>query len=348
MDKEEKKITIRDLLLPIALSLVLIILISFSFAKNAGDGAGLPERKQKIFYGRFDTVSVFYDNSGLSDSEFTKVCTLVEDKLDHYHRLFDIYNSYDGIINVKDLNESRGKGAIDLSRELFDFLEYSKEMHRLTSGEVNIAMGAVLSIWHDYRTEGAQVPDRAELEAAALHTDINSLILNREDLTAEISDPLMLLDVGAIAKGYTAERIAETLSAEGYSGVALDLGGNIRAVGKKPDGSGWHTGIKDPDVSSDGYLYEFELADSSAVTSGNYERYYTVGDKVYHHIIDKDTLMPSEHFVSVTVITHDSGLADALSTALFNMTYEEGIAIIDTLENIKVIWLTHDGEIKIR
>ena len=125
---------------------------------------------------------------------------------------------------------------------------------------------------------------------------------------------------------------------------ALDVGGNLRVVGDKPSGSGWQTGVRNPMGS--GYAYKFTLKDSSAVTSGGYERYYTANGKRYHHIIDKDTLMPAEHFASVTVIYRDSGTADALSTALFCMDYENGADIINSLDGAGAVWVLSDGTVK--
>jgi thiamine biosynthesis lipoprotein len=122
----------------------------------------------------------------------------------------------------------------------------------------------------------------------------------------------------------------------------LDVGGNLRIVGAKPDGNGWITGIKDPHNASK-YAEKLTLSDISCVTSGDYERYFEVDGIRYHHIIDKDTLYPAEHFSSVTVICRDSGLADALSTALFCMSYEEGRALVDALDSVEVIWVTKAG-----
>jgi hypothetical protein len=117
---------------------------------------------------------------------------------------------------------------------------------------------------------------------------------------------------------------------------------NIRIIGYKPDGSGWGTGIKDPE-DPQSYALTLTLADTSCVTSGDYERYFVADGVKYHHIIDKDTLMPAMYFSSVTVITEDSGLADALSTALFAMSYEDGLALIQKLGNIEVLWIKADG-----
>jgi thiamine biosynthesis lipoprotein len=221
-------------------------------------------------------------------------------------------------------------------------------VYELTGGEMNVMMGAVLRLWHDSRTaadsdpQNAKLPDTALLQEAAEHTDFSLLEIDAVNNTLRISDPAAAIDVGALGKGYATEKAAQQLEAEGLSGYVLNIGGNIRIIGTKPDGSGWKTGLRDP--SSDGYVAYLNLADTSCVTSGSYERFYTVDGKRYHHIIDKDTLMPAEHFASLVILCKDSGLADGLSTALFCMPYEEGRAIIDRLDGVEALWIMPDGE----
>ncbi len=349
MEENKKRIDKKQILIVSALLLLLAVFIALAIIFG-GDGDRSIEPRYKDFFGHFNAVNTrVSDYSGGSEEDFLTVCDLAEEMLDRYHKLFDIYNTYDGVVNIKSLNDKAGQEPVKISTELFDFLEFSKEMYTVTGGEVNIAMGAVLSIWHNYREAGnenpesAALPDMALLSAAAEHTDINKLVLDREKMTASLLDPEMSLDVGAIAKGYSVEKIAEAIKDIGLTSYVIDSGGNLRAIGEKPDGTSWKTGIKNPFGGE--HVHITEICDSAAVTSGNYERYYIVNGVKYHHIIDKDTLMPSEHFASVTIIAPDSGLADALSTALFNMTYDEGIALAESI-GIKAVWVTKDGIVK--
>ena len=141
--------------------------------------------------------------------------------------------------------------------------------------------------------------------------------------------------------------IARSLEEKEVTGYVINVGGNVRTVGIKGDGKPWVAGIENPnDDENEPYIAYLNLSGESLVTSGSYQRYYTVEGKNYHHIIDKDTLMPSEHFVSVTVRAESSALADALSTALFNMTYEEGLVVIGELDGVRAIWVTSSGEVK--
>ena len=306
------------------------------------------EPKGMVYYTFFDTVSYIYSYTNDSQEDFEANCDEASDILEEYHRLFDIYYAYSGINNLKTINENAGKEPIKVDQKLIDFLLYAKELYTLTGGEMNVMMGAVLSLWHDCREvasttpANASIPTKEALDEAALHTDISLLEIDAANCTVRITDPNARIDVGALGKGYATEKAAEHLYAKGIDGYVLNIGGNIRIIGHKPDGSGWGTGIRNPADPSQ-YAMKLTIADTSCVTSGDYERFFVVDGVKYHHVIDKDTLMPASYFSSVTIITPNSGLADALSTALFSMSYEDGLALVSTLENVDVLWITTDG-----
>lgn len=335
-----KKITVK------AAAIILLLAASLTLLVGCGGGKRKITPKSRLFFGFFDTECTIYDYTGGSEGDFKSAYQHFENRLDYYHRLFDIYHEYEGMNNIATVNRLAGESAVKVDAELLDFLEYAREMHRLTDGNVNIAMGSVLSLWHRYREGGVAIPPEAELREAATHTDINAMVIDREASTVYLSDPRMSLDVGALAKGYAAEKIAQSLMSHGITSYVIDLGGNLRIIGTKPDGSGWRTGVKNPDLKSDEpYVYYFNASDTSVVTSGDYQRYYTVNGVKYHHIINKDSLMPADYFASVTVVTESSALADALSTALFNMDYESGVELLSSLDEVSVIWVKKDGEI---
>lgn len=304
--------------------------------------------KGMVYYSYFDTVSYIYSYAGDSQAEFEERCEGASAVLGEYHRLFDIYYEHAGVNNLKTINQNAGGEPVEVDQKLIDFLLYAKELYQITNGEMNIMMGSVLRLWHDCREaagndpENARIPTKGELDSAALHTDISCLEIDVENKTVRISDAAASIDVGALGKGYATEKAAEYLKENGAESYVLNIGGNIRIIGHKPDGSGWKTGIKDP-ANTGKYATTLMLADTSCVTSGDYERFYLVDGKQYHHVIDKDTLMPSNYFRSVSIITADSGLADALSTALFSMSYEDGRALVDKIGNIDVLWISDDG-----
>ena len=304
----------------------------------------------KSYYDFFDTVTVIFSYKNDTAEEFANNCQAVSALLQEYHRLFDIYYEYAGINNLKTVNDNAGKEPVAVDDKLIDFLLYTKEVYTLTGGMTNVAMGSVLKLWHDERENGiddpesASLPDGAKLSAAAQHTDINQLIIDKEAGTVYLADPAMRLDVGAIAKGYATEKAAQLLIARGVTSYVLNVGGNIRTIGTKPSGNGWVTGITNPDKTSEkSFVCKVDIKNISLVTSGDYERYYLVDGVPYHHIIDPKTNMPANYFSSISVFCIDGGLADALSTALFCMTYEEGLKLVNSIGGVDVIWVDKSG-----
>ena len=317
---------------------VLFVLLTLSSC----DGA---KKYTEYSFDYFDTVTTV---SGYASTraEFDEAVSLVMSELDVYHKLYDIYNEYDGINNLYTVNRvtDGAHERVKVDRRIIDLLEFSLEMHRLTDGRCNVAMGSVLSIWHAYREAGEAVPPTQLLSGAAEHCDVNDLIIYRDSDEVYISDPDMTLDVGAVAKGYATEQIAKLLEEKGYTGYVLNVGGNVRCVGAQNDGSPWTVGVESADEGAP-YVAMLSLESESLVTSGNYQRFYTVDGVRYHHIIDPDTLFPSDRYVSVSVLSADSGICDALSTALFSMDTEAGMALLEGLDGACAIWVKADGSV---
>ena len=138
--------------------------------------------------------------------------------------------------------------------------------------------------------------------------------------------------------------IARDLENQGVTGYVLNVGGNVRTLGTRGDGEKWVAGIENPIEGTDEpYIAYLGLSGESLITSGSYQRYYTVGNQSYHHIIDPDTLMPAEGYQAISVICNSSADGDALSTALFCMPIEEGRALINSLDGVEAHWILSDG-----
>ena len=309
-------------------------------------------RYTATFFDIFDTRTDIIGYS-TSQEKFTEQVTLVKEKLEYYHKLYDIYNNYNEIVNIKTINDNAGKQPVTVGKEIFELLLFSKEMYAQTNGQINIAMGSVLKIWHAYRQNGinnpkqAALPSMQELQEAYEFCDINQMILDEELMTVYLPDEKMSIDVGGIGKGYAVQKTAEYAKEIGIEHMLLSVGGNVCAVGTKLDGSSWKIGIQNPNLhSEEAYVKKVDVEDSCVVTSGNYQRYYIVDGIAYCHIIDEDTLMPANYFSSVSIISNDSGKADALSTAIFNMPFEEGLAFVNKLEDVEAMWILKDESIK--
>ena len=296
------------------------------------------------FLDLFDTVTTIVGKAE-SETAFQEKAQAVKTTLQKYHQLFDIYNEYEGLNNLKTVNDAAGIAPVAVDAEIICMLLDCKNYYAATGGKVNVAMGSVLQLWHEARNDSiddplnAYLPNADKLKEAAQHTDLNSVIIDETVGTVYISDPLVRLDVGAIAKGWAAQRAAEAAP----RGLLISVGGNVCATGPKDNnGTPWVVGIQNPNGGD--YLNTVYVTSGCVVTSGDYQRYFVVDGKPYHHIIDPVTMQPGAYWRSVTIVCEDSALADALSTALFLMPRAEGQAILDQL-GAMAMWVDIEGNL---
>lgn len=326
-------------LLPILLLCMLLV--------GCASGTQTQEQKQYTasFLDIFDTITSIAGKAK-NEEEFRTRTQAVHDALLEYHQLFDIYNEYDGIVNLKTVNDNAGIAPVKVDSRIIALLKDCKAYYELTDGKVNPAMGSVLQLWHVARNDGindpanAYLPQQDKLTEAAQHMDFDAVVIDEAASTVYISEPQVQLDVGAVAKGWAAQRVAENAPA----GLLISVGGNVCATGPKDaNGTPWVVGIQNPD-GGDNYLHTLYLTKGSLVTSGDYQRAYVVDGELYHHIIDPVTLYPSTLWRSVTILCDDSGLADALSTALFLLPLEEGQALLEKT-GAQAMWVNREGEL---
>lgn len=303
-----------------------------------------PKHYTATFLTLFDTVTTII-GPGETEEAFQAQAQRIHDDLLHYHQLFDIYQEYEGLNNLKTVNDQAGIAPVQVDGKVMALLKDCQTYYHLTGGRVNVAMGSVLQLWHETRSDAlrdprqARLPDEDQLRLAAEHTGMDALILDETASTVYLSDPQTQLDVGAVAKGWAVQRVAE----QAPEGFLISVGGNVCATGPKTaEGDPWIIGIQNPDDSTTN-LHTLYVHGGAVVTSGDYQRGYQVEGQWYHHIIDPDTQMPSNHWRSVSVVCEDSGLADALSTALFLLPLEEGKALAKQC-GAEVFWLDGNGE----
>ncbi len=307
---------------------------------------------QYAFFDVFDTVTeltIYAEDEAVA----ADAARAAHERLIYLNKLYDIYNEYDDAVSLMAVNASAAKAPVSVSDETMALLKFAKEAYALTGGRVNAAMGGVLSIWHDYRESGfedeanAKLPPMELLEQAAEHTDINSIVLDEAKGTVFFTDDMVRLDVGAVAKGFAGQLVMDELSlriGEGQiSAALLSLGGNICAAGAKPNGDEWLIAVQSP--RGEGNAATVSIASGYVITSGDYQRYYTVNGVRYNHIIDPDTLMSADKHASVTVVSSNGALADALSTALFIADIDEGRAMLNRVDGAEAMWIAHDGSI---
>ena len=242
----------------------------------------------KSFLNLFDTASSItaYDTS---QAEFNKKYNKLYSVIKGYSELYDIYNDYDNIVNLKYINDNAYKKPIKVDKRIIELLTYGKKAYKITNGYVNLAMGSVLSIWHDYREKGESLPPKSMLTKASEHTDINNLIIDKENSTIFFNDKELKLDVGAITKGFVCNKIYEYITQNNiWQSAVISLGGNIITIGNKPDKNDFVIGIENP--NSNEYLDKI-YADDKLVDT------YTTrfGIRSIEYIADKGFYLNGKH-----------------------------------------------------
>ncbi len=311
--------------------LLLILLIITTFLTG---GCATPTPVTNIQGMYFDTMVTIslYDEKGASlRPEIEALCTKYDHLLSKTIEGSDIYR----------INHSSG-APVEVDPETAWLLTLAKEYAEKTRGCFNPAIGSVTSLW-DFKLK-KEVPNEADLAAALGHVDYAAIQIQGTAVT--LTDPLLQVDVGGIAKGFIADKIKAFLEENDIENALINLGGNVLALGAKPDGTSFKIGIQNPQDETGVALTTAEIKDESVVTSGTYQRYFEKDGVRYHHLLDPTTGYPANNDLeSVTIICKSSTLADALSTACFVMGYEDGKSFIESLDEARAIFITKDLEV---
>ncbi len=310
-----------------------IFLTAIIFAAVLLNGCDVPQEPYKKTFFAMDTymtVSVYGENAETAAEK-------VSDKITELDGLWSATNENSEIFRI-----DHGNGeALEISAETADILQKALEISEFTGGALDCTIYPVLTEW-GFTTGEYHVPDDEKIKELLLRTGYEKISLNGNILTVPEG---MQIDLGAVGKGQASEIAAKILRENGIEHALIDLGGNIRTVGNKPDGSDWRLGLRSPfDEDNIGVI---EISEGAAVTSGGYERYF-VGDdgKKYSHIIDPDSGRPAESgLVSVTVIGNDAALCDGLATAMFVLGAEKSEALWRQRSDIDMILVTDDKKI---
>ena len=332
------------------LSLMLAALLALSGCSARAEEEG-PKRYEASFLTLFDTVTTVVGYAW-REEDFRVAAQELHDQLLEYHRLFDIYNSYEGVSNLKTVNDGAGGAAVQVDRRIVDLLLFCRELYEDTGGRVNVVLGSVLSLWHEARNAGVEDPEHAALPGAAAlaeageHTGFDALVIDEAASTVRLTDPAARLDVGAVAKGYIADRMKDYLTESGVESAIINLGGNVLCVGGLPDGTDFHIGLQKPFAGRTETFANVAVNGMSVVSSGVYERHFELDGVNYHHLLDPKTGYPYQNgLVSVTILSPRSVDGDALSTTCFSLGLEDGMALLDSIGDVCGIFVTEDGEI---
>ena len=322
------------------LSLLLILcMLSASLS-----GCSLPSSEQTI------SKSGFYFNTVI---QITLYKSSYESLLEDCFSLADTYESYfSNTVSDSDIsNINNADGAfVEVHDETIELLKKGIYYGDLSDGNFDITIGKLSDLWNfstyallDEVPESA-VPTDDEIQEALKTVDYKGVTIDGNKVA--LSNPDSKLDLGGIAKGFIADKMKAYLEENGVESGMINLGGNVLTLGKKADGSSYTIGIQKP-FSEDGEaIASVEVADKTVVSSGVYERYYEIGDKFYHHILNPHTGYPyGNHLLGVTIICDDSVDGDGLSTTCFTLGLEDGMALIESLDDVEAIFITDDYEL---
>jgi len=303
----------------------IFILLFFLCGCSSKAGEEKQVSKSAIYFDTFVTITVY----GTDDEKIIDDCFSICDK---YEKMFSksIESS-----DVSKINRAKGE-AIAVSPETIELIEKGIYYGDLSKGLFDITIAPVSSLW-DFHGEDNIIPDAEEINEAISHVSYKNIVLDKENGRVRLTDKEAKIDLGGIAKGYIADKLKEQLISKGVSSALINLGGNIEAVGKKPDGNPFRIGIKKPFKENE-ILEEVFIDNNSVASSGVYERFFYKDDILYHHILDPKTGYPVESdLYGASVICNSSIDADALGTICILMGYEKAKEMTDAL-GVKVIW----------
>ncbi|WP_071026578.1 FAD:protein FMN transferase [Peptoniphilus raoultii] len=348
--------------------LILLIFLTSCSKKEVMPENNLEEKEKSLqiqkyestFYETFDTViniCIYSDDSKKANEDLA----YAEKRFKELNQIFDRYHSYDGINNLKTINDKAGKEAVVVPDPLYDLIKKSIDAYYNISNKNNIAMGPIVDIWKKYmdlyiegktREEvieilGYALPPKEELESKRKYIDMEGIILNEEKKSVFLKYENMALDLGSVAKGYATEIVGEELRERGNNSLLISAGGNVKLVGGPVDGRDlFSIGIQNPDLNDENTVsLVLKCKNTSVVTSGDYQRYFDLDGRRYPHIFSCETLEPYDRIKSATVILKDSGTCDFISTAAY-LSSDVEIMELSEKTGAEIIWIDQNYEIK--
>ncbi len=269
-----------------------------------------------------------------------------EELISHCQKLCEEYEAkFSRTIETSEIAQINAAGGapVEVSQDTVTLIKKGIYYCEMSDGAFDITIGSVTSLW-DFKAEDPSPPSPEALAEAVNHVNYRKILIDGN--TVRLLDPAAKLDLGAIAKGYIADRIKEYLKEEGVKHALIDLGGNILAVGGKLDGTPFNIGVRKPFAESGEPITSIRIKNKSVVTSGTYQRYFEKDDTLYHHILSSSSGRPCNNGLnSVTIITDSSLTADALSTTCFLLGPDAGMNLVNQLDNVDAVFINTDNEL---
>ena len=295
---------------------------------------------QELFTESYTLMGSAFELTVVADDE-AEAQEYIATAKNEIERIELLISSWDSNSETSSINQNAGIKPVKVSKELWDLIDRSQQISKITSGAFDLTFAAVDRIWK-FDGSDAVMPDADLIQASVSKIGYNQIQLNKEQSTVFLPQKGMKIGFGAIGKGYAADRAKQLLVARGVVGGIINASGDMNTWGTQPDGSPWTIGIINP-MNKEKVFSWFSLEHNAVVTSGNYEKFVRIGGKRYSHIIDPRTGIPSNGIISCTIFATKAELADALATATFVMGVESGLFLIDQLPNTEAILIDDEG-----
>jgi thiamine biosynthesis lipoprotein len=291
-------------------------------------------RKSKILMDTFVTITV------VSNSE-NSAGKAIDNAFSEIERLEKLSNFFSSESEVSRINKNAGISGVRVLPDILDMLNKAIMVSEKTEGSFDVTIGPVISLYDFHKKIK---PEESVIKKNLSLVNYRYLIINRDKSTAFLKKKGMLIDLGGISKGYAADKAVETLKRNGINSGLVSIAGDIKAFGLKPDGKPWKIGIRNPRIPpnpplvkggkggfSDDIMATLELKDMAISTSGDYERFFIIDGRRYHHLLSPRTGYPAQKCQSVSVITKEGAFTDAFATGVFILGPEKGIKVLEKL-----------------
>lgn len=309
------------------------IIICFVLLSLTACNQSKPSKETRFLLDTVVEITIYDDNS-------KKIIDELFDKIE------DMENKYSRYVEGSEISEINSNPGtfVSVSEDTFELVEHCLYFSAISDGLFDISIGPLVDLW-DINGENPKVPSRSEIDEAKNKINYRNIAVDRENRAVSVTDG-MSIDPGAVAKGFITDRLVAVLRERKINSALLNLGGNLYMLGTKPDGSSWTIGIRDPYGLQGDYIATVSLKDMSIVTSGIYERYFEADGKRYHHILNPKTGYPEDNeLASVSIISPSSTLCDGLSTTCFLLGLNDGMELIESLDNTEAIMITRDKKV---
>jgi thiamine biosynthesis lipoprotein len=262
--------------------------------------------------------------------------------IEEVKRIEKLISSWDSESESSKVNTNAGIEPVPVSAELFNLIDRSLKISKMSNGSFDISFASIDKIW---TFDGREItaPDESIIKASVEKIGYENIILDREKSTIYLSKKGMKIGFGAIGKGYAANRAKQIMQEHGTEAGVVNAGGDLVSWGTQPNGKPWSVGIADPKDKTN-IISWLDVTDLAVVTSGNYEKFVTIDGKRHGHIINPKTGWPVTGLLSVTIVCPDAELADALATTVFVLGKDQGLKLINHLQDVECVLIDDTGE----